>query len=181
MNYMKIKYPDVANGPGVRVSLFVSGCFQRCPGCFNPETWDPRAGKPYTQETEAELLRHLSWPEVSGLSILGGEPMLLTHLPLLAKLVWRAKRSFPEKSIWVWTGYEYEAVSAFLRHPATERRLRDMQDQLNVILTMADCLVDGPYIEAEKDLTLLFRGSRNQRIIDLQGTKEKGEVVLWQG
>lgn len=179
MNYVKIKFPDVANGPGVRVSLFVSGCYRHCPGCFNPETWDTRAGQLYTRETEKELLRHLAKPEVAGLSILGGEPFLLVNLPTVWDLVLTAKEHHYDKPIWIWTGYTFEELLALGRSRVMKpwreaQRVRD-------ILNLADVLVDGPYIEAQRDLKLQFRGSANQRIIDLPRSMREGAVALWEG
>lgn len=176
MRYMKIKFPDVANGPGVRVSLFVSGCYRHCPGCFNPESWDPKAGQLYTRETEAELLRHLDKPEVAGLSILGGEPFLLVNLPTVWGLVLTAKEHHYDKPIWIWTGYTFEELLALCRLKHM-KHWRGAQ-LLKMILHAADVLVDGPYIEAQRDLTLQYRGSTNQRIIDLQRTWSAGTVVL---
>lgn len=179
MNYLKIKFPDVANGPGVRVSLFVSGCICHCPGCFNPESWDPAAGKPFTCNAEREVMRYLDRPEVAGLSILGGEPLLTSNLQAVHDLVWLAKAAHPEKPLWVWTGNTYEELQAFLHLIIGGRRWADTRAHLTGILKAADVLVDGPYIEAEKDLTLRFRGSRNQRIIDLRATEAAGHIVRW--
>lgn len=154
MNYAKIKKNDIANGPGIRVSLFVSGCRNHCPGCFNPETWDFDYGEPFTKTTEKEIIKALRPTWIQGLSILGGDPMEPENQRALLPLLKRIRITLPAKDVWLYTGYRYEAVK-------------------NAgILNWADVLVDGPFIEAEKDITLAFRGSRNQRIIELGGKRK---------
>ena len=150
MNYAAIKKADIANGPGVRVSLFVSGCRNHCPGCFNPETWDFDYGEPFTKQTEEELIMALRPSWIQGLSILGGDPMEPENQSVLLPFLRRVKEELPEKDIWLYTGYCIEDVAGSL------------------LLSYVDVLVDGPFIEAEKDISLAFRGSRNQRIIDLR-------------
>lgn len=151
MNYAGIKKADIANGPGVRVSLFVSGCRNHCPGCFNPETWDFAYGEPFTRKTEEELVKALCPSWIQGLSILGGDPMEPENQTALLPLLRRVKEELPGKDIWLYTGYRLESVSG------------------SPLLDLVDVVVDGPFIEAEKDISLAFRGSRNQRIIDLRG------------
>lgn len=155
MNYCGIKKNDIANGPGVRVSLFVSGCRNRCRGCFQPETWDFDYGKPFTKDIEDEIISALNLPWIQGLSILGGEPMEPENQEALIPFLERIYRECPGKDIWIYTGYTYEAV-------------KDAE-----ILWNIDVLVDGPFLEEEKDPSLAFRGSRNQRIIKLDG----GEAI----
>ena len=155
MNYAGIIYNDIANGPGVRVSLFVSGCRNHCPGCFNPETWDFDYGDPFTAEIEAEIVEALRPSWIQGLSILGGDPMEPENQEVLLPFVRRLRAEFPTKDIWLYTGYRLEDVSG------------------SPMLPYVDVIVDGPYIETEKDVRLAFRGSRNQRIIHL----EKGAPV----
>ena len=150
MNYGKIKKVDIANGPGVRVSLFVSGCRNHCPGCFNPETWDFTFGEPFTDKTEEELIKALRPSWIQGLSILGGDPMEPENQKALLPLLRRVKEELPEKDVWLYTGYRLESVSS------------------SPLLDLVDVIVDGPFIEAEKDISLAFRGSRNQRIIRLR-------------
>lgn len=157
MNYGRIKKNDIANGPGVRVSLFVSGCRNHCPGCFNPETWDFCYGEPFTKKTEKEIIKALRPSWIQGLSILGGDPMEPENKKALLPLLKRIRIMCPDKDVWLYTGYTYEAV-------------KDSE-----ILKWIDVLVDGPFIEAEKDITLTFRGSRNQRIIPLKKGKPYGE------
>ena len=150
MNYAEIKKVDIANGPGVRVSLFVSGCRNHCKGCFNPETWDFDYGRPFTRETEDEIIEALRPSWIQGLSILGGEPTEEENAAVLIPFLKRVRAVLPDKDIWLYSGYTYEA-------------LRDKE-----ILTLADVLVDGPFLLKLKDAGLAFRGSRNQRIIDLR-------------
>ena len=151
MNYCGIKKTDIANGPGVRVSLFVSGCRNHCPGCFNPETWDFGYGEPFTKKTEKEIIKALRPSWIQGLSILGGDPIEPENQKALLPFLKRVHLMCPDKDVWIYTGYRYEQVA-------------DAE-----ILKWADVLVDGPFVEAEKDISLAFRGSRNQRIIHLRG------------
>lgn len=150
MNYAEIKKVDIANGPGVRVSLFVSGCRNHCKGCFNPETWDFDYGRPFTRATEDEIIEALRPSWIQGLSILGGEPTEEENAAVLIPFLKRVRAVLPDKDIWLYSGYTYEM-------------LRDKE-----ILTLADVLVDGPFLLEQKDAGLAFRGSRNQRIIDLR-------------
>ena len=150
MNYAKIKKVDIANGPGVRVSLFVSGCRNHCKGCFNPETWDFDYGRPFTRATEDEIIEALRPSWIQGISILGGEPTEEENAAVLIPFLKRVRAALPDKDIWLYSGYTYEA-------------LRDKE-----ILTLVDVLVDGPFLLEQKDAGLAFRGSRNQRIIDLR-------------
>ena len=151
MNYGKIKKVDIANGPGVRVSLFVSGCRNHCPGCFNPETWDFDYGEPFTRKTEKEIIKALRPSWIQGLSILGGDPMEPENQRALLPLLKRIRVMLPEKDVWLYTGYRLESVSG------------------SPLLPFVDVVVDGPFIEGEKDISLAFRGSRNQRIIEVGG------------
>lgn len=150
MNYAEIKKVDIANGPGVRVSLFVSGCRNHCKGCFNPETRDFDYGRPFTRATEDEIIEALRPSWIQGLSILGGDPAEEENAAVLIPFLKRVRAALPDKDIWLYSGYTYEA-------------LRDKE-----ILTLADVLVDGPFLLEQKDAGLAFRGSRNQRIIDLR-------------
>lgn len=150
MNYAGIKKVDIANGPGVRVSLFVSGCRNHCKGCFNPETWDFSYGKLFTRETEDEIIEALRPSWIQGLSILGGEPTEEKNAAVLIPFLKRVREKLPEKDIWLYSGYTYEML------------------QGEEILTLVDVLVDGPFLLEQKDAGLAFRGSRNQRIIDLR-------------
>lgn len=174
MNFCNIKPCDIADGPGVRVSLFVSGCTHHCPGCFNEIAWDFEAGEPFTRETEDALLAALSKSYISGLTLLGGEPMEKVNQRALVGFVRRVRETLPEKSIWCYTGYVLEPDLL----SESGRARCEVTDEL---LSYIDVLVDGPYVEALRDITLLFRGSSNQRLIDMQKTRESGAAVLWQG
>ena len=156
MNYGGIIKNDIANGPGVRVSLFVSGCRNHCPGCFQPETWDFGYGLPFTPETEKEIMKALRPSWIQGLSILGGDPMEPENQPALLPLLRRVKAELPGKDVWLYIGYRLESVSD------------------SPLLPLVDVAVDGPYMEAEKDVSLAFRGSRNQRIIHLRNGEAYG-------
>ena len=173
MNYATIKWVDVANGPGVRVSLFVSGCTHRCPGCFNEEAWDFNYGRPFTQADEDKIVRALAPAHIKGLSLLGGEPFEPDNQRALLPLLRRVKELYPDKTIWCYSGY---LLDKELLMPSRARC--EVTDSL---LLCIDILVDGPFIEAQKDLNLRFRGSANQRIIDVRKTLTSGSVVLWDG
>ena len=174
MRYCNIKPCDIADGPGVRVSLFVSGCTHHCPGCFNRVAWDFDAGEPFTGETEDALITALSKSYIAGLTLLGGEPMEIVNQRGLVGFARRVRETLPEKSIWCYTGYVLEPDLL----SENGRARCEVTDEL---LSCIDVLVDGPYVEALRDITLLFRGSSNQRLIDMQKTRESGAAVLWQG
>lgn len=170
MNYGNIKECDIANGPGVRVSLFVSGCRHHCKGCFNEETWDFQYGNPYTEETEETIINLLKAGYVQGLSLLGGEPFEPENQKELVKLLRRVRETYPEKDIWCYSGYLYDVDMV-----PGGRVYTDVTEEM---LSYLDVLVDGRFVEAQKDVTLHFRGSRNQRIIDVKKSREENAVVL---
>lgn len=171
MNYATIKSYDVANGPGVRVSLFVSGCTHHCKGCFNAETWDFNYGKPFTPEVEDQIIAYLEPWYIRGFSLLGGEPFEPENQKALLGLMRRIRETYPEKSVWCYTGYDYEK-------DILAGRLGDWETTRE-LLSCIDILVDGEFHQSEKDLTLRFKGSRNQRIIDVKASKQSDSVVLW--
>lgn len=172
MNYATIKNCDIANGPGVRVSLFVSGCTHRCPGCFNEVAWDFEYGEPFTEETIDMIIRMMEPAYIKGLTLLGGEPFEPQNQPDLVKLLRRVKEVYPEKSIWAFSGYLFDKdILAWRLGP------REITEEY---LGYLDVLVDGPFILAKKNLSLRFRGSENQRLIDVPESLRRGEVVLWQ-
>lgn len=164
MNYANIKKYDIADGPGVRVSLFVSGCRHHCKGCFNSEAWDFEYGRPYTAETEAEILEALKPGYIAGLTLLGGEPFEPENQVELVTLLRKVRETYPEKSIWSYTGFVYDKDLV-----PGGRAYTDVTDEM---LSYLDVLVDGPFVEELKDITLQFRGSSNQRILkmDKKGT-----------
>ena len=172
MNYATIKPRDIANGPGVRVSLFVSGCTHRCPGCFNQEAWDFGFGQPFTQEVIDRILEDLSPSFVKGLTLLGGEPFDPRNQGAIVDLLRQVKAKYPDKSIWAFSGYLFDRdiLSGKLGDPAITREY----------LSYLDVLVDGPFVEAKKNLMLRFRGSENQRLIDVPASLKNGTVVLWE-
>lgn len=161
MNYGKINYTDIANGPGVRVSLFVSGCRNKCEGCFNRESWDFNFGKKFTLSTLTDLLLALDKPYISGLTILGGDPLEPENLPTVTSICRTIKTINDSKNIWIYTGYLYE----------------DFQNL--ELFDYVDVVVDGKFIESEKDISLQFRGSKNQKIVDVKRSKMENEVKLW--
>ena len=170
MNYAAIKKNDIANGPGVRVSLFVSGCRHHCQGCFNREAWDFSYGQLFTQGTIEELLSALAPSYVAGLSLLGGEPLEPENQAPLLSLARQFKARFPEKTLWCYTGFSFEADLLSLSVGDSEI--------LRELLSYMDVLVDGTFQEAKKDNTLRWKGSSNQQVIDVQKTLKTGEVVL---
>lgn len=171
MYYGKIKKFDVADGEGVRVSLFVSGCTNACEGCFNKETWNFFYGKEYTQETEEEIIEALKADFIDGLTTLGGEPFELENQEMLTKLFRRVRRELPHKTIWSYTGFIYEKDLL----PGGRRYGRYTEEMLGYL----DVLIDGPFVLTQKNLNLAFRGSANQRVIDMKKTRETGEIVLY--
>ena len=171
MNYGAIKKFDIADGPGVRVSLFVSGCTHHCRECFQPETWNFDYGQPFTEETEQELFEALDKEYICGLTLLGGEPFEPQNQRVLVPFLRRVKERFPEKSIWSYTGYTLETD---LLSPSRARC--EVTDEM---LSMLDVLVDGEFVLEKKNIRLRFRGSENQRLIDLKKTLATGNTVLW--
>lgn len=172
MNYAEIKHCDVANGPGVRVSLFVSGCTHHCRECFNPETWDFQYGQPFTQETIDLILGYLEPDYIKGLTLLGGEPLERENQKGLLPLLEQVRQQFPQKSVWCFTGYDYERDimgKMYQEWPETRE-----------LLSYLDVLVDGEFIIEQKDLGLLFKGSANQRTILVQESLAAGRIVYWE-
>ena len=172
MNYAAIKNCDIANGPGVRVSLFVSGCTHHCKGCFNEVAWDFNYGQVFTQDTVQAILQMLSPDYVKGITLLGGEPFEPENQPAILDLLRQIKIKLPNKSVWAFSGYLFDK-------DILSGKLGPWENTKE-ILNYIDVLVDGPFVEAKKDLSLRFRGSSNQRIIDVPASLFKGEIVLWE-
>ena len=172
MNYATIKNCDIANGPGVRISLFVSGCTHRCKGCFNEVAWDFNYGEPFTEDTVEMILKMMAPSYIRGITLLGGEPFEPQNQPALLELVTKIRDMYPEKSIWAFSGYLYEKdiLAGRLGDPAITR----------AFLEHIDVLVDGPFVESLKDLSLRFRGSSNQRLIDVKRSLAEGRTILWE-
>lgn len=161
MNYMSIIPQDVINGEGVRVVLFVSGCSHKCKGCQNEETWDENAGKPFTENEEKKIFELLNNDFISGITFTGGDPLYEKNVKPCTSLAKKIKSVYPNKDIWLYTGYCYEVI-------------QDWE-----ILNFVDVLIDGPFIEDQKEYNLKWRGSKNQRVIDIKETKKQGKIVLF--
>lgn len=171
MHYGNIKNYDIADGEGVRVTLFCSGCTNRCEGCFQPETWDFCYGKEYTKETEDQLIQMLTNPNIQGLTLLGGDPFEPSNQRTLITLLRRVKQELPLKDVWAYTGFVYEQDLL-----EGQRKHTEVTDEM---LSYIDVLVDGPFVIDEKDISLYFRGSTNQRVIDMPKTLKSGNVVIY--
>ncbi|MBO5287634.1 MAG: anaerobic ribonucleoside-triphosphate reductase activating protein [Clostridia bacterium] len=169
MNYATIKYNDVSNGPGIRTSLFVSGCTHRCKGCFNSVAWDFNYGEKYTEKTENEIVESLRSPFIKGITLLGGEPFEPENQGELIKLTDRIREELPQKSIWCFSGYTIEEMltGKLSQYESTMRLLKNI-----------DVLVDGRFVEELKSLSLKFKGSSNQRTILVRQTLESGKIAL---
>ena len=170
MRYGNIKKCDIANGVGVRTVLFVSGCTHHCKGCFQPETWDFSYGEPYTKETENEIVESLRPSYINGLTLLGGEPFEPANQRELVGLLRRIRRELPDKTVWAFSGYTWEELTG---------QSRARCEVTEEMLSMIDVLVDGEYMEEKRNISLRFRGSEDQRLIDVPKTRETGAVVLW--
>ena len=172
MNYATIKFNDIANGSGIRTSLFVSGCTHRCKGCFNSEAWDFNYGKPFTKEVEDSIIKSLDSDFIDGLSLLGGEPFEPENQKALYPFIKRVKELYPNKNIWCYTGYLFDKELL-----SSSRAKTDITKDM---LALIDVLVDGKFIEEQKNISLQFRGSENQRIIDVKKSLEQDKIVLWE-
>jgi anaerobic ribonucleoside-triphosphate reductase activating protein len=170
MHYSVIKPVDIADGVGVRVTLFVSGCTHHCKGCFQPQTWAFDYGQPYTKETEDQLISLISPSYIRGLTLLGGEPMEPDNQRALLPLLWRVRAELPKKDIWCYSGYTLDELTGLSRARC------EVTDEL---LSLIDVLVDGEFVEEKRNISLKFRGSENQRLIDLAATRKQGTVVLY--
>ena len=173
MNYAAIKDCDIANGPGVRVSLFVSGCTHHCKGCFNEVAWDFQYGQPFTKDTIREILTMLSRDYIRGLTLLGGEPFEPQNQPSLLELLRQVKQTYPNKTVWAFSGYLFDTQ-------ILAKKLGSWS-VTQELLSYIDVLVDGPFVLEKKDLSLRFRGSSNQRIIDVPASLRENRIVLWDG
>jgi len=172
MNYADIKQYDVANGIGIRVSLFVSGCNHHCKNCFNQEAWDFNYGKPFTEDNIEDIIGYLNKPYVSGLTLLGGEPFEHANQIGLLPLLKRVKETYPDKNIWCYTGFTFDQDIM--------NTMYQRWQETKIMLSYIDVLVDGKFIEERKNLSLRFKGSSNQRIIRVQESMKTGEIILWE-
>ena len=175
MHYGAIKKFDIANGEGIRTTLFVSGCRNRCKGCFQPETWDFTYGQPFTKETADEIFATMDNSSVRGLTILGGEPMEPENQREILPFLRRFKEKFPDKTVWLYTGNLYEELTGKM---GEHYKCIECTEEL---LSYVDILVDGRFVEEEKRLGLRFRGSANQRVIDMNETRRSGRLTIWRG
>ena len=175
MYYGAIKKNDIANGEGIRTSLFVSGCRNKCKNCFNPQTWAFDYGMPFTDSVAEEIFKTFENPVLRGITIIGGEPMEPENQTGILPFLEEFKKRFPDKNVWIYTGNLYEELCGV---PGSHPKCLDITER---ILELTDILVDGRYLEEEKSLGLRFRGSKNQRIIDVKQTRKSGKIVLWQG
>ena len=173
MNYATIKWTDIANGEGVRISLFVSGCTHRCKNCFNEVAWDFHYGLPFDESVEEKIIKELGSDFIAGLSLLGGEPLEPQNQEALLPFIKKVKARYPQKTIWCYTGFVFNAKTGTLEE--TKKNTPYTKE----LISLFDVLVDGAYVEELKDIRLKFRGSSNQRVIDVQKTLEKGECVLY--
>ena len=172
MYYGEIKNCDIANGEGVRVTLFVSGCTNRCKNCFQPQTWDFRYGQPFTAETEEALLEALNRPYISGLTLLGGEPFEPDNQRALLPFLHRLRQQLPDKTVWAFSGYTWEELTG---------QSRARCEATGALLSLVDVLVDGEFVEALRDISLRFRGSSNQRLLDVPASLAAGRPIPWEG
>ncbi len=173
MNYATIKWYDIANGEGVRISLFVSGCTHHCKNCFNEVAWDFSYGKPFDEETQEKILKELGTDYIAGLSLLGGEPLEPQNQAALYPFVKAVKERYPQKNIWCYTGFVFNEKTGVLKEESKNT------SDTRALLSLFDVLVDGAYVEELKDIRLKFRGSSNQRVIDLPKTLRTGKIRLY--
>ena len=171
MKYATIKWYDISNGPGVRVSLYVSGCRNHCKNCFNPETWDFNYGEPFTEDIEKKIIEGLKPDYIKGFTLLGGDPFEPENQKVLAPFLETLRKAYPEKSFWAFTGYDYEKDLLTGKLGGADNVMR--------MLNCLDVLVDGRFVEDLKDLNLKFRGSANQRIILLKPSLKEDKIILW--
>lgn len=184
MNYLEITPCDIANGQGVRTVLWISGCSLNCSGCHTPWTHDRYAGAPFDEGAKQQLFDALSKPYVQGLTLTGGHPLETYNLQDVCKLIWEVKTKFPDKDIWLYTGLTLSWEDVERMHNFCEKGMKPIEHKWHnlkyEIIRNCDVVVDGPFIQEQRDVTLAFRGSRNQRIIDVNKTIEKGEITLWE-
>lgn len=180
IRYAQIRSLDLSNGEGVGVALFVQGCHFHCLNCFNPETWDFNGGKEWTEEVKEKFLKLVDRPYIKRISILGGEPLAEENLDGVLDLVNRFRLSCLKKSIWLYTGYVFEDVMSGIAYDENGAFFLLENDKKRYqIISLCDVVVDGRYVDEQKDLSLKWRGSKNQRVMDIQKSLQKGEIILW--
>lgn len=185
MNYWKINKEDVCNGEGLRVVLWLSGCSHKCKGCQNPQTWDANSGIPFDEQAKEELFRELNKDYISGLTLTGGDPLFESNLDNVLDLVNEIRLSFPQRSIWLYTGYGWNDIWCN-ENALIDDYASDYNEQVLVnhskrqkIVSQCDVLIDGRYIDSQRDITLPYCGSRNQHVIDIQKSLQEGELIPW--
>lgn len=175
MNYIKWTYPDIANGPGCRLTLWVAGCNHHCKGCHNPQTWDQNAGQPFTEETKDKIIEMLRPDYIQGLTLSGGDPLYPENRPGVLNLLASIREEYDgTKDVWLWTGYRWEDILPTIGDEYPEDEL------WQVIPYFCDVIVDGEFVEKQKDISLPYCGSRNQRVIDCKKSLKIGKIVLWE-
>lgn len=183
MNYLKIEHEDVCNGTGLRVVLWLSGCSHHCYNCQNPQTWNPDSGIPFDESAKQEIFNELSKDYISGITFSGGDPLHENNLDEVLKLTQQIRISFPEKTIWLYTGFEWNSLMAKIHQSIFENK--DFEHTIEIhkkrqeIIKLCDILVDGEYIDEQKDLALKWRGSKNQRVIDVKQSLAQNKVILY--
>lgn len=185
MRYNQIRECDIANGEGIGIALFVQGCPHHCKNCFNPETWDFNGGKEWTKEIKDEFLKLVNRPYIKRVTLLGGSPLAKENLIDVLSLVKEIKTKFPDKTIWLYTGYDFNNIMHWTEEQYeidvhNNFRLTNIEYLRQQIVSMCDVVIDGRFEEDKKDLSLRFRGSSNQRIIDVQKSLKEGDIILWQ-
>ena len=184
MNYLQITHEDVCNGVGLRVVLWLSGCSHHCYNCQNPQTWNPNSGIPFDDSAKQEIFNELSKGYISGITFSGGDPLYENNLDEVLKLVQEIRNSFPEKTIWLYTGYEWNQImnikvtQPFFSCQDLEGKIQNVLKRQEII-KLCDILVDGRYIDEQKDLTLKFKGSKNQKVIDVKQSIAKNKIILY--
>lgn len=178
MNYLKIEHDDVCNGIGIRCTIWFTGCSHKCAGCFNKETWDENSGIEFDIEAKKELFDELSKDYISGITFSGGDPLHENNIIEVNNIIQEIKKQFPNKTIWLYTGYTWEELlpNTLIKGIDEESTIHNVRAN---IIKSCDVVVDGPYIDDLRDITLKWRGSSNQRVIDVQKTLQNGEIVLW--
>lgn len=181
MNYLKIEHEDVCNGTGLRIVLWLSGCSHHCYNCQNPQTWDPDSGIPFDESAKQEIFNELSKDYISGITFSGGDPLHENNLDEVLKLIKEIRISFPEKTIWLYSGYNFDLLKSKYNEYKYTPFAANADEWLTrwEIISNVNVLVDGEYIDEQKDLTLKFRGSKNQRVIDVPESHKQGKVVLY--
>ena len=181
MNYLKIDHEDVCNGDGLRVVLWVAGCSHGCLECQNPQTWNPKSGIEFDEPARNEIFEELEKPYISGITLSGGDPLYIQNLDTILDLIYDIKKKFPTKTIWLYTGFTFDRLMddyKSYRQTPFEYRDDEWLERWEII-RRCDVLVDGPYIKEQRDITLKWRGSSNQRVIDVQETLKQGRIVLY--